>query len=475
MNIDLDKINLDKIGFCRFKKFGRKYLLTNDIGEYIFLTEKSFIRFLEGNLDKKTELYKKMESREFIRDYLDFDNLIEKYRSRNAFLAQGPSLHIVVVTLRCNHKCIYCQVSSRSLEEKGYDMDIPTARKVVDTIFCSPNKNITIEFQGGEPLVNWPTVKFIVEYAREKNKKREKDLWITLVSNFSLLDEKKLKFLFKNRVGLCTSLDGPEKLHNKNRILIGGNSYEKTVYWVKRINNYRKEHPKLNRVNALLTISRYSLKYPKEIIDEYLKWGFSTIHLRPLSYLGLSGKLKDKIGYSTEEFLRFWREAMDYIIELNFKKKKISERGAVVMLRKILTDQDPGYLDLRSPCGAGIGQLSYNYNGDVFTCDEGRMLEDDVFKIGNVKRNSYQEIVSHDAVKAACIASCLDNLPCDYCCYKPYCGVCPVLNYALYGNLFASLPNNDRCRLNKGMLDYLFQRLQNKKIKKVFDKWLGAG
>jgi len=40
MSIDLEKINLDKIGFCRFKKFGRKYLLTNDIGEYIFLRRK---------------------------------------------------------------------------------------------------------------------------------------------------------------------------------------------------------------------------------------------------------------------------------------------------------------------------------------------------------------------------------------------------------------------------------------------------
>jgi hypothetical protein len=30
-------------------------------------------------------------------------------------------------------------------------------------------------------------------------------------------------------------------------------------------------------------------------------------------------------------------------------------------------------LELRSPCGAGIGQLLYNYDGKVYTCDEGRI------------------------------------------------------------------------------------------------------
>ena len=48
---------------------------------------------------------------------------------------------------------------------------------------------------------------------------------------------------------------------------------------------------------------------------------------------------------------------------------------------------DPNYLDIRSPCGAGIGQIAYSYDGKIYTCDEGRMLGgmgDDIFCIGNV-------------------------------------------------------------------------------------------
>lgn len=466
------KFNSKKVSFCRFGKIDDKYLVTNDIGRYIFLSPDLFKQFMGGSLDENGEIYQELEQNEFIRDSLDKETLVKRYCQRNSFVFLGPSLHIVVVTLRCNHKCIYCQASSRGLREKGYDMDIATARKVVDTIFCSPSKAITIEFQGGEPLVNWPVVKFIIEYAREKNKIAKKSLSIALVSNFSLLTEEKYKFLAENKVTFCTSLDGPEELHNKNRLWSGGNSYKATVSWIKKITKYQKKDSSLYHLSALLTVSKFSLKCPKKIIDTYLELGFSGIHLRQLSFLGLSGKMRSRVGYSIEEFLEFWRKAMDYIISLNLKGKKFFERGSRIILSKILTDQDPNFLDLRSPCGAGIGQMLYNYNGKVYTCDEGRMIGDDTFMIGDVKKNNYKEIISHDTVKSMCIASLLDNLPCDSCVYKPYCGVCPVLNYALYGDIFTSLSHNEQCKLHRGIFDYLFEKMQNEKIKDIFKAWL---
>jgi len=116
--------------------------------------------------------------------------------------------------------------------------------------------------------------------------------------------------------------------------------------------------------------------------------------------------------------------------------------------------------------------MLYNYDGKVYTCDEGRMLGNDTFLIGNVHQNTYRDMVSHDTVKSLYVASLLENLPCDNCAYKPYCGVCPVLNYALYGNIFTSLPGNERCQLYQGMLDYLFEKLQNKRIAEVFENWV---
>jgi len=470
MNINLKKIDINNIGFFRFKELNGEYLLTNELGDFIFLNKEKFKRFIEGKLDKNSSIYKELSKKNFINTSLDRKEVIKRYRYRYGFLWQGSSLHIVVVTLRCNQRCIYCQSSSVSPSAKGYDMSITVAKKVVDRIFTSPSPAITIEFQGGEPLINWKTTKYIISYALKKNKKYNKDLRISLVSNFNFLDEDKLDFLINNRVSLCTSLDGPEKIHNKNRpeMILGKNSYRNTINWIKKIKRRYKDNITLN---ALVTISKYSLRYPEAIIDEYIKWGFWEIHLRPLSYLGISKINRKKIGYKSEEFINFYKKALDYLIHLNLKgKTNMSERTARVFLTKILTDKDPGYLDIRSPCGAGIGQVTYNYDGKIFCCDEARMIGEDIFCIGDIRRN-WEEGLHYKVLGAVIQASTLEGLYCDYCVYKPYCGVCPVCNYAFSGSIFSQV-YNDRCKINKSILDYLFLRLKDKRIKSIFNNWI---
>lgn len=478
MSIDLKNINKQKVSFFRFKQLNGQYLITNDIGDYCFLDSPSFDAFLAGKIEQTCpDKYSELQTKGFIRDRLDFDDLSQRYARKNAFLDQGPSLHIIVVTLRCDHKCIYCQAGSQPLSAKDLDMDIPTAQKVVDRIFESPNQNITIELQGGEPLVNWDTVKFIVEYANKKNKFVKKRLIITFVSNFTFMTTGRLEFLIKNNIGFCTSLDGPEKLHNKNRVTLRNNSYRNTIKWLKIIKKEIKKNKNYKyRVNALTTITKYSLSYPKEIIDEFVNLGLEGIHLRAVNPFGVDKKIWQKINFSGEDFLDFHRKALDYIIELNFKGKKFYERTARIFLTKILTKKDPNFLDIRSPCGAGIGQIAYNFNGGIYTCDEARMLSmvgDESFRLGNVVKDNYEKFINNEVVKTIGLASCLDNLvDCTECVYKPYCGVCPIYNYALTANIFSQMPNNEKCKIYRGILDYIFERLENKKNEEVFLKWI---
>ena len=148
------------------------------------------------------------------------------------------------------------------------------------------------------------------------------------------------------------------------------------------------------------------------------------------------------------------------------------ERSARIFLTKILSDNDLNYLDLRSPCGAGIGQLVYNYDGNIYVCDEARMIEDSPFQIGNVKTDKLKDIVSHSSTRTTCLASCLDGLYCDYCAYKPYCGVCPVCNYSDNGNIFFKALYSQKCKINMAILDYLFMKLKDEKVKSVFESWI---
>lgn len=477
MNIESPK--LEKVGFFRYKQLNGKYIITNDVGDFYFLDTNSFNFLLSGQHNRiPSEIYKDLENLGVIRTQHSFDRLARKYYLKNSFLGRGTSLHIVVLTLRCDHKCKYCHSSSKGLKAKSFDMNIDTARHVVDRIFESPSRNITIEFQGGEPLVNLETLKFIVGYAKKKNKQAEKKMNFTLVTNLAFMNKQILKYLFDNRITICTSLDGPENIHNKNRIsLRGHNSYRNTVKWIKTIGKEYKKIFKVPSMGSLATITKFSLKYPRQIIDEYVRLGFTGIHLRQVSLFGKSKKVWRDVGYDTDEFIDFYKQSMDYIIQLNLKGKIFRERTANIFLIKILTEQDPGFLDIRSPCGAVIGQLAYYFNGDVYTCDEGRMLAamgDDYFKVGNVTKDTYKVFLNSPVTKAMCIASYLNNLPaCNYCVYNPYCGVCPLYNYFIDGNIFSQTSNNRTCRINSAILDYLFNKLQDIRIKKeVFEKWL---
>ena len=462
-----------KPGFFRFKKLNNQYLLTNDVGEYIFLYEEDFNNFINCKLKKNQKIYQKLQKKSFIRDDLNKNHLIEKYRSKNNFLQEGPSLHIIVVTLRCDHKCVYCQASSKGIKEKSLDMDAATAKGIVDLIFESSNHFIGIEFQGGEPLINWEIVKFITDYALKKNKHIGKNLEISLMSNFSLMNKEKMKFFLNRGVSFCTSLDSPKNVHDKNRVFLNKkSSHQNTVKWIKKINKVCKEENNRFMPGAVMTITRKAFPYFKEMVDEYIDLGFEGIYCRPLARLGVAKKTWKVIGYNPNEYIEFYQNIIDYIIELNLKKGiRFYERTAAFLLTKILNQKDPNFLDLRSPCGAGIGQLLYNYNGEIYTCDEGRMVGGDIFKIGEIGKNCYNEIVGHSTVKAMCLASCLDGLACDYCVYKPYCGICPVLSYSQFGTIFPQLPQDEKCIINKAILDYLFFKLKDKKIEKILRKW----
>ena len=255
-------------------------------------------------------------------------------------------------------------------------------------------------------------------------------------------------------------------LHDHNRRLRDGSSHAQALAGIQRFTDAykrRKLDPSLAYVNALVTVSRASLASPDAIIDEYVRLGQKVIHLRPLNPFGMGLKIWNREGYTADEFLRFYERALDHIIQLNQQGVEMAEKMASLMLTRILTDQDPNYMDLRSPCGAGIGQLAYHYDGRVYTCDEGRMvgaMGDDLFCIGNVHENSYAELMAHPTVRSLCVSSCLECLPgCSDCAYAPYCGVCPVYNYVAQGDLVATCASNDRCKIQMGILDHIFRKL----------------
>lgn len=459
-----------KLNYFNFSKKNDKYLITNDSGKYMFLNQEDFNKLTnKENLDE--ELKTNLLNNGFIYDENDslfaLKQAVELRKSKG-HLFTPTVLHIFVVTKNCNFNCIYCQAGNLN-KKNNYMMSKETAKKAVDIALDSPSKYLSFEFQGGEPLMNFDTIKYIVEYSKEV--KQDKVIEYNLVSNLTLLTDEMIEFFTENKVTICTSIDGPIELQNLNRPYLDGNSYETTVSKIKKLKELGID------VNAIETTTKHSLNKYKEIIDEYVNLGFNNIFLRPLTRLGKADNNWLNIGYSAEEFLNFFKKSLDYIIELNKSGTFFIENHSSIFLRKIILNETVNYMELRSPCGGAIGQLAYYYDGDIYTCDEGRMLSEMgniSFKLGNVFENKYSDLMKCDCTKAMCISSCLECLPyCNSCVYQPYCGTCPVVNLAQDNNIFAKNPNEYRCQVYKGILDILFNYLENdSEVTEIFKSWI---
>lgn len=436
----------------RIRKIGDGFLLTTDHGGWAYLSSEEYRDFIKGKLEGGV-----LREQGLILDSQTTRRVVEDYRRKCGYLFQGASLHIVVPTLRCNLKCVYCHADSKRLHEKGYDMSEETAKKMVHFIFQSPSKAINIEFQGGEPLLNFDVIKFVVEYAKEINKRYGKNVSFSIVTNLTVMTEGILDYCIESGIALCTSLDGDKIVHNKNR-----EKYDETVRWVKRIRQKGK------RLAAMTVVTRHSLPYYKEIVDEYVRLGFDTIWLKPANLLGAAIGNWNEIGIEPAEYLEFWKRSLAYIVECN-RGTLLIENQAAIILKKILKKDCYNFTDLESPCGAAIAQLAYNYDGNIFTCDEARLFE--LFKLGTVSDN-YQKILSSKEAMGIVTASLNDNPSCEICAYKTYCGICPVCSYSETGNIIPKIPNK-RCRITAGMFDHVFDKLINdKEYRAVFLKWL---
>lgn len=452
-------------------------ILVNEVGEYLIVNAGTAREIVRHRLDTTSLLYRSLKAKHFLFDDLSsplLDVLATKYRTKRSFLNGFTKLHIFVVTLRCEHSCLYCQVSRQSADRPKYDMSKESALRALDLMFYSPAEHLTLEFQGGEPLLNFDLIRFIVPLAKERATKLGKQLDLVVATNLAVATDDMLFYLRDEGVDVSTSLDGPAFIHNGNRRRPGGNSYELAVQNIDRARQIMgRQH-----VAAVMTTTRLSLDYPKEIVDEYVRLGFRSIFLRPISPYGFAVKTQAKIGYESERFLEFYKTALTHILMLNRQGVDLAEAYAKILLTKILTPFPTRYVDLQSPAGAGITVAVYNYDGDVYASDESRMLAemgDRRFVLGNVHRDDYRTIFGGENLTDIVHSSVVESLPgCADCAFQSYCGADPIFHYATQRDSIGHRPTSAFCRRNMEIIRHLFSLLADgdAELCKSFFAWI---
>ena len=408
-------------------------MVTSKAGEFLFVDEHDHAQLAAGTVPQSSPLFEDLVAKHIVvapSSTATARIADAKLRTKKAFLRDGPGLHIFVVTLRCDHNCAYCQVSRQATHKSRYDMSSDTARAAVDRMFEAPTRTLTVEFQGGEPLLAFERVREIVGLIEERCSREDRHITYTITSTLHHLTDEMVAFFKVHRFQISTSLDGPEHLHNENRPTQSGGAHAKTLAGLGRARDALGPHA----IAALTTLTRRSLEHPEEIVDEYVRLGFKSIFLRPLSPYGFAKRSERKIGYAMAEFVPFYERALAHILALNRDGVELEEAYATILLTHILTPFASRYVDLRSPAGAGLGVLVYNYDGGVYASDESRMLAesgDITFRLGSVLE-PYAKLMRSPAMALLARTGVAEDMPvCRHCAFLPYCGADPVQDHAL--------------------------------------------
>jgi uncharacterized protein len=162
---------------------------------------------------------------------------------------------IFEVTEKCNMSCMYCALGDNYTQQvsnkRCQHMDWQTAKTVLDFYIQIWNKESPkqfkkfcyIGFHGGEPLLNMPLIKKIINYLEEHSVNM--NFFYTLTTNGTLL-HKHIKYLSENKFALSVSMDGNQEM-NSYRVYKNGKSvYDDLFANLKEIQtkypNYFKEY-----------------------------------------------------------------------------------------------------------------------------------------------------------------------------------------------------------------------------------------
>lgn len=472
MNSDLNLMPLN------FREFGstNKLLITNSSGAFAFLESREQLeQMLQRNwAEIPAKKIDELAAKNFVSengDQLVRANLLASGLATNiASSLSGPSLFMVVPTLRCDHNCGYCQVSRVPVTKSGYDLQVDTINKILGVIKHTSHKTVKIEFQGGEPLLAFEYVKEFVRLAKQKL--QDKSLSFVICSALGPLNDKIIEWARDENVVFSVSLDGPAKVHNINR---PSKYFDPLANTMKGIALIQSELG-VDRVSCLATVTRETMNYPKELVRTYFDINLESIFIRPLSPFGFAAPFNTRIAYSAEEYFEFYKACLENVIELNCQRTFVEETAYVHMSR-IFRPGFTSYVDLQSPAGYVLGAMIFNYDGNIFGSDEARMLWESTkapeLVLGSIN-DSFETVFQNEITTRLLSDTFLCAAPgCDECAYQPYCGADPLHHLATQGDHLGNKSVSFFCKLQRLMFDHLLELIDtNPDATKVLSSWL---
>ncbi|WP_054750372.1 radical SAM protein [Ruminiclostridium josui] len=213
------------------KRLDRFLVVSSEFGTWITCNEDT-VNILETFRNKKTfnAVFEKANiPREIlisrIKEY--FEKGLLKIDGRNRFNSidvnsmvlkanPSPQLCILHVSNICNLSCKYCYAHTDKSEKSTMSLDV--MQKSIDRFMELPTNSLTIEFHGGEPLMQYRKIALACEYANNLKNKYNKSVTFAMQSNMTFLNDEILDMLKKYKILIRISLDGLKDMNDNYRV-----------------------------------------------------------------------------------------------------------------------------------------------------------------------------------------------------------------------------------------------------------------
>ena len=337
-------------------------------------------------------------------------------------LTQYPLSTLVLnVNTGCNLSCTYCYKEDLAKPADGRRMDFPTAARSVDLLFeaGAARERINIVFFGGEPLTNVPLIRDVVGYAEALAKHAARRIDFSLTTNATLLTPELVDWFDAHRFGLSVSMDGPQRIHDRHRKSVGGKgTYATVARKVEMLLGRYRSRP----VGARVTLGRGNTEV--EAIHAHLRGelGFHEVGYAPVT------SAEDASHALTVDELAEVHAAFERL-GLDYRAAALADRNnGFSNMHQLMTDLHEGRRK-SVPCGAGIGLLAVDGDGELNLCH--RFTGSDLPTFGNVATG-----IDSDRL-GAFVAQAIDRegTHCASCRIRNLCaGGCYHESYARFGD-----------------------------------------
>ena len=346
-----------------------------------------------------------------------YENYVFDFKNRST-VVKALCLHIAH---DCNLACRYCFAGEGEYHGRRALMSTEIGRKALDFLVANSGNrvNLEVDFFGGEPLLNWQTVRELVEYGRSLEGPNNKKFRFTLTTNGVLLDDEILEFANREMANIVLSIDGRKEIHDKMRPFRGGQgSYDMIVPKFKKVAKSRGQQQYYVRG----TYTHNNLDFSRDVLH-LADLGFKQISVEPVV-----AQPTDDYAITEADIPKLMEE-YDRLAE-EMRRRKKEGRGFNFFHFMIDLEGGPCVAKRLSGCGSGTEYLAVTPWGDLYPCHQ--FVGNEKFLMGNVEEGILREDI-RDEFKC-CNVYAKDK--CKKCFAKFYCsGGCAANAYNFHSNI----------------------------------------